>query len=180
MTKSSSLSSLRVHGGPSSHQGWVSLNNVTMPCALGRSGRHMIKREGDGRTPLGRFALLYGFYRADRLARPVSALPLSPIHPDMGWCDASGHAAYNSLVQKPFAASHEDMWRADGLYDVCLVMDYNLAPALAGRGSAIFFHIARSDGRSGYKPTEGCVAVSLAHMRQILAQVRPGTAVVIG
>ena len=73
-------------------------------------------------------------------------------------------------VSLPFAASHEKMWREDRLYDIVVVLDCNMYPAVKGKGSAIFFHIARED----YRPTEGCVAIAPEHMRLLLSKVGPG------
>ncbi|ADZ68596.1 L,D-transpeptidase family protein [Polymorphum gilvum] len=143
---------------------------LAVACALGRSGIARRKREGDGATPAGRFELVSVYYRADRGRRPVTGLPVEPIAPADGWCDDPAHPRYNRPVELPFAASHERMWRDDPLYDIVVVLDYNLFPAVRGRGSALFFHIARP----GYTPTEGCVAVTPRDMRLILARVRPG------
>ncbi|GGB37974.1 hypothetical protein GCM10011316_07570 [Roseibium aquae] len=149
---------------------------ITFPCALGRSGITRFKREGDGATPAGSFPLLSVFYRADRGPHPRTRLPIDPIQSDDGWCDDPGHPRYNRLVRLPFPASHEVMWREDRLYDIVVVLGCNYAPAVKGRGSAIFFHIARE----GYQPTEGCVAVAPAHMRLVLEAVRPGAVMRIG
>ena len=133
--------------------------------ALGRSGVSADKREGDGATPVGSFPLRRVMFRPDRVARPETALPVRALEPDDGWCDAPGHAAYNRLVKVPFAASHEALWRDDGLYDVIVDLGYNDDPVVEGRGSAIFLHVARPD----YGPTQGCVAVALPELLWLLA-----------
>jgi L,D-peptidoglycan transpeptidase YkuD (ErfK/YbiS/YcfS/YnhG family) len=150
-------------------------NGLVLACALGRSGVIGPKREGDGGTPLGRHRVLRGYYRADRIRRPATRLPLRPIRPESGWCDASGHRRYNQSVALPFAASHERMWRDDHLYDVVLDLDWNRRPAIRGRGSAIFLHCARP----GFLPTEGCVAVDRRMMALLLARIGPGTVVAV-
>lgn len=151
-------------------KGVLSLGGLQVPCALGRSGVTQLKREGDGATPRGSFELLNVYYRSDRGARPKTALPVSAIAQDDGWCDAPGHPRYNRPVKLPFAPSHETLWREDRLYDIVVVLDCNMYPAVSGRGSAIFFHIARE----GYTPTEGCVAVAPKDMQLILDRVQPG------
>ncbi|WP_422041185.1 L,D-transpeptidase family protein [Roseibium sp.] len=156
-------------------RGIIRLGPITVPCALGRSGVIARKKEGDGATPLGCFELLHVFYRPDRGRPPKTVLPVEPITSDAGWCDDPGHRLYNRPVTLPFAASHEKMWRDDRLYDVVVVLDCNMYPAVRGRGSAIFFHIARES----YTPTEGCVAVSPAHMRLLLERAAPGSCMTI-
>jgi len=129
---------------------------MDIPVMLGRGGvtaaQH--KREGDGKTPLGRYPLRYVFYRPDRLAEPISGLPVRPLAPDLGWCDAADQPQYNQLVHLPFGPSHEKLWRDDHVYDLLIVIGHNDAPVVADLGSAIFLHLQRPDGR----PTEGCVA----------------------
>lgn len=136
-------------------RGWVAFGALRWRCALGRGGSRAVKREGDGATPLGRFRLLRAYYRPDRLLRPRLAIPLQALRPSDGWCDASGDRNYNRFVRHPYAASAERLWRDDGLYDVVVVLDYNIRPRAQGRGSAIFLHCARDD----YAPTQGCVAL---------------------
>ncbi len=63
--------------------------------------------------------------------------------------------------------------RADGLYDICLVLDWNITSRARNRGSAIFFHLIKS----GYQPTAGCIAVSLQDMKRFIRFMRRGTVV---
>ena len=151
----------------------VQVGPLRIPAAIGRSGRTSRKSEGDGATPIAAMPLLAGFLRGDRLARPASALPLRRIHPAMLWCDAPTHPSYNRLVRTPFTPSHEEMRRMDGLYDICLVLDWNVTQRRRHAGSAIFFHLIRP----GYEPTAGCVAVAKRDMLRILPHVRRGTVV---
>ncbi len=138
-------------------------------CALGRGGVRADKREGDGATPVGAFALRSVMYRADRVAKPVTALPVRPLQPDDGWCDDPAHPAYNRPVKTPFAAGHERLWRDDALYDVVVELGFNDDPVEPGRGSAIFLHRAKA----GYAPTEGCVALSLDDLLALLRDCGP-------
>jgi L,D-peptidoglycan transpeptidase YkuD (ErfK/YbiS/YcfS/YnhG family) len=107
------------------------------------------------------------FYRADRIARPVTALPVRPLAAHYGWCDAPADARYNRLVRLPYGASTERLWRADRVYDLIVVVGYNDAPVVPGKGSAIFLHVARAN----YAPTAGCVAFARSHLLAILARV---------
>jgi L,D-peptidoglycan transpeptidase YkuD (ErfK/YbiS/YcfS/YnhG family) len=117
--------------------------------------------------------LIGGYVRRDRVSLPPTRLPLRTTRPGMLWCDAPRHPSYNRPVKAPFVAGHERMMREDVLYDVCLVMDWNLSSRRRNAGSAIFFHIVRP----GYEPTEGCIAVSLPAMRRLIRQMRRGTIV---
>lgn len=141
-------------------------------CALGRTGviAADAKREGDGKSPLGTWPMLRVLYRPDRGPAPTTGLPVFPLAQDDGWCDAPEDPNYNRPVKLPYAASHEEMWRQDGLYDVVVVLDHNLNPPVPDLGSAIFLHCARED----YGPTEGCVALAKADLLALLADCGPG------
>ncbi|HEV7436817.1 MAG TPA: L,D-transpeptidase [Pseudorhizobium sp.] len=152
-------------------RGLLSFGGITVPAALGRSGRTVFKREGDGATPIATMRLLYGFYRGDRALGLHTALPMRRIRKDMLWCDQPEHPSYNRLVRTPFRLSHEEMMRQDGLYDICLVLDWNITSRRRHRGSAIFFHLIKP----GYQPTAGCVAISFRDMRRLLPHLRRGT-----
>lgn len=159
------------------HLGILRAGGLSIPVALGRSGIAADKREGDGRTPAGRWRILALLYRPDHGPRPVSRLPARTIRPDDGWCDDRADRRYNRPVTLPLGGarkvSHEKMWRDDTLYDLVLVIDHNQRPRIAGRGSAVFVHLARP----GFKPTEGCVALRRADMKRLLARLRPGAVI---
>ena len=127
------------------------------------------KVEGDGCTPLGRYNITHGFYRPDRIRVPTTLLPMRPMTPDMGWCDDADSAAYNTLVTLPHCDRHEHLWRSDAMYDVVLVNNHN-TPAVAGKGSAIFIHVALDDGCGGLLPTEGCLSLPVEGLLAIIAQ----------
>lgn len=158
------------------HQARFVFKGRKLTCAIGRTGLTDNKREGDGATPRGAWPLRRVFYRADRIASPETALQVTAIDPDMGWCDDPDDPAYNQLVRLPVAASAETLWRDDHIYDLIIVLGYNDAPVKAGKGSAIFLHIARD----GYGPTEGCVALAEAELRDVLAQFSTNTQLEIG
>jgi len=147
----------------------------TYPCAIGRSGAAGIKREGDGATPAGRWALRTVLYRADRMRRPPTHAPVRPIAPGDGWCDAPADRNYNRPVRHPYPASAERLWRADHLYDLVVVLGYNDRPRRRGRGSAIFMHLARPD----YAPTEGCVALRRRDLERVLALLGRGATLIV-
>lgn len=156
---------------PETQRGTVQYQDLTLPCVLGKGGILPAeqKREGDGASPAGCYPLRWVFYRPDRLATPATRLLSLPLTPEMGWCDDPTDPAYNRLVPLPFAASHEQLWRDDGLYDLILVLGHNDAPPRPGWGSAIFLHIARP----GYLPTEGCIALAKDDVLALLARLNP-------
>jgi L,D-peptidoglycan transpeptidase YkuD (ErfK/YbiS/YcfS/YnhG family) len=146
----------RLHAGP-----------VVVRCAIGRGGIRQDKREGDRATPGGAFRLVGGFFRQDRVLRKAWASPMRPVSPSDGWCDDPRSALYNRRVVLPCRASHEKLWRADRLYDLVIVLDYNIHPRRKNRGSAIFLHCARPD----FAPTGGCIALRLGDLRRLLPRL---------
>jgi len=145
------------------------------PCTIGRGGVVANKREGDGGTPVGIHRILGCLYRPDRLARsqvPDWALPIGP--GDL-WSDDSADPDYNHQVRAPHPFSHEALRRADPLYDLVLITDWNFPRAQPGRGSAIFLHRWRRPGH----PTAGCVAFAPADLRWIARRLAPGARLIV-
>ncbi len=153
----------------------LSFHGKEYRCAIGKGGFSADKREGDGCTPLGGFALRECWWRPDRVQAPKTGLPLKEIHEKDGWCDDPKSTNYNLHIKRPFAYSHEALWRDDHRYDLIVPLGYNDDPAIPGRGSAIFMHIAAPD----YTPTEGCVALSCPDLLEILALCDTGTSIEI-
>ncbi|MGH7013200.1 MAG: L,D-transpeptidase family protein [Stellaceae bacterium] len=155
--------------------GWARWGVWRLRCALGKGGVRVAKREGDGATPAGTFAMRRMLYRLDRGVAPVTGLPTAPLAADDGWCDDAADAAYNRPVKLPYRARAETLWRADRLYDLVVVLGYNDDPPIAGAGSAIFLHVAAAD----YAPTEGCVALALDDLRRVLAEAGSTSRIVV-
>ena len=145
--------------------GLLVMGGQTWRAALGRGGIRVDKAEGDGATPAALLPLRRVLYRADRVSIPRASVPREPIAQTDGWCDDSGHPDYNRPVRLPHAARHEELWRQDGLYDIVGVLGWNDAPVVRGRGSAIFLHVASPD----LAPTEGCIALPLRDLQELLA-----------
>jgi L,D-peptidoglycan transpeptidase YkuD (ErfK/YbiS/YcfS/YnhG family) len=176
--KSKKQSVVTVRTAPRNRQrAIISFKGITLQASIGRSGTSAFKREGDGATPIAAMKLISGFTRGERIRLPQTPLSMRRISGDMLWCDEPKHAAYNRLVTQrvgaPFKPSHEEMKRTDGLYDVCLVMDWNITSRKRYGGSAIFFHLIKP----GYQPTAGCVAVHPRDMKRLLPHLRKGTLV---
>lgn len=140
-------------------------------CAIGRNGFAADKKEGDGCTPLGVFPLRECWYRADKIPAPQTSLPLRIIRQKDGWCDAPESLNYNKHVCLPYNFSHEKLWRDDEVYDLVMPIGYNDAPVISGKGSAIFLHIARNN----YELTEGCIALKIEDLLELLPLLSPQT-----
>lgn len=158
------------------HRGKLECEGRVFDICLGRSGIRAQKREGDGATPTGSFALQRLFWRADRLDRPKTRLPASPILAHMGWCDDPADFRYNRPVNLPWPASAECLWRKDHLYDLILVISHNQNPVVPGAGSAVFVHLQRDD----QGPTAGCIALQRADLLHLLESTGPETKIHIG
>ena len=156
-------------------KGTLSWPGGSARAACGLAGVKIDKHEGDHASPAGTFPLLYGFYRPDRVAWPKTDLALTALRPDFGWCDAPDDPHYNTLVALPYPASHEELWRADGLYDLIVVIGYNTDPVVPGKGSAIFLHVARPD----FSGTEGCIAIERKELLALLGLLGPGSKITI-
>jgi L,D-peptidoglycan transpeptidase YkuD (ErfK/YbiS/YcfS/YnhG family) len=143
----------------------LTYGDVRLACFVGHGGVRPDKFEGDGATPVGAFALRRLFYRPDRVAPVASGLPVAALRPSDGWSDDPGDPAYNRLASLPSRWHREAMWRADRLYDVVIVIGYNDSPPVAGKGSAIFLHVA-VPGMTG---SDGCVAIPLADIVRLAA-----------
>ena len=156
-------------------RGRLVAGSLSIRCALGRGGVVRAKREGDGGTPAGALRPVELMFRPENGHPDAPFLPSRPIRPNQGWCDDPRHPRYNRRVALPFPGSHERLWRDDALYDCVIELDWNRRPAIKGRGSAIFLHIARP----GFTPTEGCIAVSASAMRRLLPLLSTETRFVI-
>jgi L,D-peptidoglycan transpeptidase YkuD (ErfK/YbiS/YcfS/YnhG family) len=147
-----------------------------IPVVLGRAGIAADKREGDGATPRGRFRLTRLWWRPDRAPRPRSLLPVRRIDRALAWCENPADRRYNRPFRRSANEPGDRLWRDDHLYDLVIEISHNTRPRIAGRGSAVFIHVARPD-RSA---TAGCVALDAGELRRLLARLGPHTWVEIG
>jgi L,D-peptidoglycan transpeptidase YkuD (ErfK/YbiS/YcfS/YnhG family) len=147
------------------HGGYLYWPGGETRAAVGAAGVSSTKTEGDRATPAGTFPLPFGMYRSDRIQPPDTSLPMTPLREAHAWVDDPNDAKYNQLIELPYTAHTEEMWRADGIYDLLLVVGYNMNPTRPGAGSAIFLHIARPH----FTPTEGCIAIE----RNVLLELVP-------
>ena len=156
-------------------RGILRAGNTAFPVALGRSGILANKREGDGGTPRGRFRLKQLWWRQDRISRPRTALPTRAIRADDAWSEDPADRRYNRPVRRQPGEAGDRLMRDDDLYDLIIEIDHNDRPRIAGRGSAVFIHIARD----GFKPTAGCIAFRRNDLLRLLERLGPRTEIVI-
>lgn len=171
------LSAIRVHaaaGRPA--QGWLVAGAHTLPVALGRGGIKANKFEGDGGTPRGTFRPVRLWWRADRNPRPRTPLPIRIIRPADAWSEDPVDRHYNRAVARAPGDSGDRLTREDHLYDFIVEIDHNTRPRIAGRGSAVFLHLAREK----FSPTAGCIGLTRGAMLRLLARIGPRTRIVIG
>lgn len=138
-------------------------------CAVGRGGITAAeeKREGDGKTPAGKWRMRHAFYRADRIAKPETLLSIRALGPDEGWCENPADLEnYNRLIKCPYDGGHQTLWRDDHLFDIIVVLGHNDEPVKIGFGSAIFLHVARPN----YGPSAGCITLQMKDLLVVLRE----------
>ena len=150
-------------------------NEYKIKCAIGKRGITSKKIEGDRKTPMGTFTFKSIFYRKDKVSKIKSHLKKIIIKKNMGWCDESGNKHYNKLIQFPFNLSAEKLWLKESIYDVIVVINYNLKPIIQNKGSAIFLHIAKKN----YQSTKGCIAIKKKDMFFLIGLINNKTKLII-
>ena len=147
--------------------GYLIFNNFKFRCALGKGGIKKKKREGDFITPKGNYKLIEIYYRADKIQNLKTNLKKIKIRKNMAWCDDPKSNFYNQLINLPTKFGHEKLYRNDNLYDLIIILNYNMRPIIKNKGSAIFIHVAKKN----YAPTQGCIALSKIHLRTLLKNI---------
>ncbi|MDA7715601.1 L,D-transpeptidase family protein [Pelagibacteraceae bacterium] len=154
---------------------YLTYDNYKVKCAVGKRGIGSKKKEGDFITPKGQYKIKYLLYRKDRVGTIQTKLKKFIIKRYMGWCDDPNSKKYNKLVYLPFNCNYENIYRRENIYDIILVLDYNMRPIKKGKGSAIFIHIAKKN----YKKTKGCVAIKKTDLLKIIQKLKINTKVKI-
>ena len=154
---------------------FLTFNNYKAKCALGKRGIGLKRKEGDLITPKGTFKVKYILYRKDRVKKIQSKLKRITIKKDMGWCDDPKSSYYNKLIKLPSKYTYEKLYKKENIYDIILVLNFNMNPVLKKKGSAIFIHVARKN----FERTEGCVAIKKAYLLKIIKEIKTSTKVKI-
>ena len=149
--------------------------NYKLKCTVGKNGIFYKKKEGDNKTPRGKFKFEYILYRKDRIINLRTRLKTLEIKKDMGWCDDSNSKNYNQLIKIPFKYTYEKLWLKENIYDIILVLNYNINPIIKNKGSAIFLHIAKNK----YQSTRGCIAISKNNIKLLVSKLNLKTKLII-
>jgi L,D-peptidoglycan transpeptidase YkuD (ErfK/YbiS/YcfS/YnhG family) len=153
--------------------GYLKYKNYKFKCALGKSGIREKRKEGDNITPKGIFNVIKIYYRRDRVKKLSSKFKLTKITKKMGWCDDPKSKKYNQPIKLPSKYSHENLYRRENIYDLILVLNYNMKPTIKNKGSAIFIHIAKKN----YKKTAGCIALKKIDLINLVKEIKKNTKV---
>ena len=149
--------------------------NYKAKCAIGKRGIGYKRKEGDLITPKGKYKIKFILYRKDRVKNIKSRIKKIEIKKNMGWCDDPRSKDYNKIIKLPTPYSYEKLHKRDNIYDIILVLNYNMKPIIKNKGSAIFIHVAKRN----YKKTEGCVAIRKTSLLKILKKINKNTLVKI-
>ena len=155
--------------------GYLKYKDIKFKCALGKSGIRKKRTEGDNITPKGTFKIIKIYYRKDRIKKINSVFKIIEIKKNMGWCDDPESKKYNQLINLPSKYRHEKLFRNDRIYDLILVLDYNMNPIIKNKGSAIFIHIEKNN----YCKTKGCIALKKKDLIEIVSKIKRDTKVII-
>ena len=153
---------------------YLTFNNYKAKCSIGKRGIGLKKKEGDLITPKGKYKIKYIMYRKDRV-KIKSKIKKIIIKKEMGWCDDPNSRNYNKIIKLPSSFKYEKLYKRENIYDIILVLNYNMNPIVKNKGSAIFIHVAKKD----YQNTEGCIAVKKTDLLKIAKDLKKNTMVLI-
>ena len=144
-------------------------------CAVGKRGITSKKTEGDEKTPRGTYTFKSIFYRRDRVIKLKTILKKKIIKKNMGWCDDTNSTSYNKAIKFPFNFSAERIWLKNNIYDIIIVIKYNMSPIIKKKGSAIFLHVAKKN----YNYTKGCIAIKKEDLIFLASKINNKTKIII-
>ena len=154
---------------------FLTYNNYKAKCAVGKRGINFKRKEGDLITPKGKYKIKFILYRKDRVRKIQSKIKKIAIVKNMGWCDDPRSKNYNKLIKLPTEYSCEKLYKKENIYDIILVLNYNMNPIIKNKGSAIFIHVAKRN----YSPTKGCIAIKKNDIKKLAREISRKTLVKI-
>ena len=155
--------------------GYLKYKNFKFRCSLGKAGIGKKKIEGDNITPKGTFKIIKIYYRSDRIKKIKSKFKLIKIKKNIAWCDDPQSRNYNQLIKLPSKYSYENLFKKNNIYDLILVLNFNINPIIKNRGSAVFIHVAKRN----YNPTGGCIALKKKDLIHLLKLIKKNTKVFV-
>ena len=153
----------------------LSYGNYKVKCAVGKRGIGIKFKEGDLITPKGIYRVKYVLYRKDRVGKIQTKLKKIIIRKNMGWCDDPRSKRYNKIIKLPSTFSHEKLYKKENIYDIVLVLNYNMSPIIKNKGSAIFIHISNNK----YSSTQGCIAIKKKELLKLIDFIDKKTKIII-
>ena len=154
---------------------YLTYQNNKVKCAIGKRGIGKKQKEGDQITPRGTFRIKNILYRKDKINYLRSVIKKTPIKKNMGWCDDPKSKNYNKLIKYPFNYKSEKLYRSNNIYDIILVLDFNMHPVKKNKGSAIFIHISNNK----YSSTKGCIAIKKKELLRLIEFIDKKTKIII-
>lgn len=144
-----------------------------MPGWIGSAGLTQRVQDDVPATPVGVFSLSEAFGTDPP---PQTSIPYRRTGPDDWWVGDPKSALYNSFAtcapgSCPFDEQQSEQLDDDS-YSLAVVIGVNPG-RIPGAGNAYFLHVA------GDAPTEGCVAMEKADLREVIEWLRPGTVIAV-
>jgi L,D-peptidoglycan transpeptidase YkuD (ErfK/YbiS/YcfS/YnhG family) len=153
----------------------LQIDEFKFNCCIGKNGSTKYKKEGDKKTPKGKFQIEHLYFRKDRLEKPLTSLKCIKIKKNMGWCnDVKSPKMYNKLFKIEKKIKHEKLNRKDYKYDLMIPIKYNFISPIVGKGSCIFIHLTKN-----YKPTAGCIGLKKKDFLVMLKLINKNTKIKI-
>ena len=144
-------------------------------CCIGKNGKTSFKKEGDKKTPKGKYSIGKLYYRSDRLKKPLTKIKTVKIKKTLGWCDDINFSShYNKPIKVNNKMRHEKLYRKNHKYDLLIPIKYNFVKPKIPNGSCIFIHLTNN-----YKPTDGCIALNKKDFLILLKIIKPNTKILI-
>ena len=151
------------------------VDDFIFKCCIGKGGLTGNKKEGDKKTPIGKFCIENLYFRKDRINKPNTLLKCIEIKKNMGWCDDNNYPKkYNKLIKINNYIGHEKLKRKDNKYDLIIPIKYNFKKPKVGIGSCIFLHLTNN-----YKSTDGCIALKKKDFLILLKIIKKNSKIVI-
>ena len=153
----------------------LQIDEFKFKCCIGKNGSTKYKKEGDKKTPKGKFQIEHLYFRKDRLEKPLTSLKCIKIKKNMGWCnDVKKPKIYNKFFKIEKKIKHEKLNRKDYKYDLMIPIKYNFISPITGKGSCIFIHLTKN-----YKPTAGCIGLKKKDFLVMLKLINKNTKIKI-